>query len=141
MNNPNDKKLNKRLQRNDGFTLIEILVVMAIIAMLAVMVAPNLFNQQAGAMRDVARTEISTLEAALDIYRLDIGEYPDTLDGLMEDDTDRASWNGPYLRRAVPTDPWDNEYVYEGNGREFTLISYGADGMSGGEEDDADIGL
>ena len=141
MNYPNDKKLNKRLKRNDGFTLIEILVVMAIIAMLAVMVAPNLFNQQAGAMRDVARTEISTLEAALDIYRLDIGEYPDTLDGLMEDDTDRASWNGPYLRRAVPTDPWDNEYVYEGNGREFTLISYGADGMSGGEEDDADIGL
>ena len=141
MNHPNDKKLNKRLQRNDGFTLIEILVVMAIIAMLAVMVAPNLFNQQAGAMRDVARTEIFTLEAALDIYRLDVGEYPDTLDGLMEDDTDRASWNGPYLRRAVPTDPWDNEYVYEGNGREFTLISYGADGMSGGEEDDADIGL
>jgi len=141
MNYPNDKKLNKRLQRNDGFTLIEILVVMAIIAMLAVMVAPNLFNQQAGAMRDVARTEIFTLEAALDIYRLDVGEYPDTLGGLMEDDTDRASWNGPYLRRAVPTDPWDNEYVYEGNGREFTLISYGADGMSGGEEDDADIGL
>ena len=141
MNYSNDKKLNKRLQRNDGFTLIEILVVMAIIAMLAVMVAPNLFNQQAGAMRDVARTEISTLEAALDIYRLDVGEYPDTLDGLMEDDTDRASWNGPYLRRAVPTDPWDNEYVYEGNGREFTLLSYGADGMSGGEDDDADIGL
>ena len=141
MNYSNDKKLNKRLQRNDGFTLIEILVVMAIIAMLAVMVAPNLFNQQAGAMRDVVRTEISTLEAALDIYRLDVGEYPDTLDGLMEDDTDRASWNGPYLRRAVPTDPWDNEYVYEGNGREFTLISYGADGVSGGEEDDADIGL
>lgn len=141
MSYPNDKKLNKRLQRNDGFTLIEILVVMAIIAMLAVMVAPNLFNQQAGAMRDVARTEISTLEAALDIYRLDVGEYPDTLDGLMEDDTDRASWNGPYLRRAVPTDPWGNEYVYEGNGREFTLLSYGADGVSGGEEDDADIGL
>ena len=141
MNHSNSPKTNIRIQRSDGFTLIEILVVMAIIAMLAVMVAPNLFNQQAGAMRDVARTEISTLEAALDIYRLDVGEYPDTLDGLMEDDTDRASWNGPYLRRAVPTDPCDNEYVYEGNGREFTLISYGADGMSGGEEDDADIGL
>lgn len=141
MNFSNCKELNMPLQRNNGFTLIEILVVMAIIAMLAVMVAPNLFNQQAGAMRDVARTEISTLEAALDIYRLDVGEYPDSLEGLMEDDTDRASWNGPYLRRAVPTDPWDNEYVYEGNGREFTLLSYGADGMSGGEEDDADIGL
>ena len=141
MNHSNSQKTNIRIQRSDGFTLIEILVVMAIIAMLAVMVAPNLFNQQAGAMRDVARTEISTLEAALDIYRLDVGEYPDSLDGLMEDDTDRASWNGPYLRRGVPTDPWDNEYVYEGNGREFTLLSYGADGMSGGEEDDADIGL
>jgi len=141
MNFSNSKELNTPLQRSNGFTLIEILVVMAIIAMLAVMVAPNLFNQQAGAMRDVARTEISTLEAALDIYRLDVGEYPDSLEGLMEDDADRASWNGPYLRRAVPMDPWDNEYVYEATGREFTLISYGADSMSGGEEDDADIGL
>ena len=133
--------INKKLQIQSGFTLIEILVVMAIIAMLAVMVAPNIFNQQAGAMRDVALTEISTLEAALDIYRLDVGEYPDSLEGLMENDTDRASWNGPYLRRAVPTDPWDNDYVYESSGREFTLLSYGADGMSGGEDDDADIGL
>ena len=141
MSNSITQQANTRLQRSEGFTLIEILVVMAIIAMLAVMVAPNLFNQQAGAMRDVALSEISTLEAALDIYRLDVGEYPDTLDGLMENDTDRASWNGPYLRRAVPTDPWDNDYVYESNGRVFTLISYGADGMSGGEEDDADIGL
>ena len=141
MNYSNTRQPKTQARYSKGFTLIEILVVMAIIAMLAVMVAPNLFNQQAGAMRDVALTEISTLEAALDIYRLDVGEYPDTLDGLMENDTDRASWNGPYLRRAVPTDPWNNEYVYESNGREFTLISYGADGMSGGEEDDADIGL
>lgn len=141
MNTSKPQATKIRLQHSHGFTLIEILVVMAIIAMLAVMVAPNLFNQQAGAMRDVALTEISTLEAALDIYRLDVGEYPDTLDGLVEDDTDRASWNGPYLRRAVPTDPWDNDYVYESSGRSFTLLSYGADGMSGGEEDDADIGL
>ena len=131
----------QRHRANAGFTLIEILVVMAIIAMLAVMVAPNLFNQRAGAMRDVALSEISTLEASLDIYRLDVGAYPDSLDGLMENDSDRASWNGPYLRRGVPTDPWNNDYVYESNGREFTLISYGADGSQGGEEDDADIGL
>ncbi len=135
------RQLNSGVGQTKGFTLIEILVVMAIIAMLAVMVAPNLFRQQAGAMRDVALTEISTLEAALDIYRLDVGEYPDSLEGLMEDDTSRASWNGPYLRREVPKDPWDNDYVYESNGREFTLVSYGADGASGGEEDDADIGL
>ena len=137
------RQINRRCPRsaNAGFTLIEILVVMAIIAMLAVMVAPNIFNQQAGAMRDVALSEISTLSAALDTYRLDVGEYPDSLDGLMENDSGRASWNGPYLRRGVPKDPWDNDYVYESDGREFTLISYAADGSQGGEEDDADIGL
>jgi len=134
-------KLQNAKSKESGFTLIEILVVMAIISMLAIMVAPNLFRQQAGAMRDVAMTEISTLEAALDIYRLDVGEYPDSLDGLMTNDSGRASWNGPYLRRAVPKDPWGNDFVYDASGREFTLISYGADGERGGEDDDADIGL
>lgn len=135
MNTPKDKKQQR------GFTLIEILVVMAIIGMLAVMVAPNIFRQQAGAMRDAALSQISTLESALDTYRLDMGNYPDSLDGLMENETGSASWNGPYLRRAVPQDPWGNDYVYDGNGREFTLISYGADGEEGGDEDDADVGL
>ena len=134
-------KLQNVKSKESGFTLIEILVVMAIISMLAIMVAPNLFRQQAGAMRDVARTEISTLEAALDIYRLDVGKYPDSLDGLMTNDSGRASWNGPYLRRSVPLDPWDNDYIYDASGRDFTLISYGADGERGGEDDDADIGL
>jgi general secretion pathway protein G len=134
-------KSNRRTNQQAGFTLIEILVVMAIIGMLAVMVAPNIFNQQAGAQRDAALSQISTLESALDTYRLDVGEYPDSMDGLMENDSDRASWNGPYLRRAVPMDPWGNEYVYDVDGREFTLISYGADGERGGEEDGADIGL
>ena len=134
-------KLQNAKSKESGFTLIEILVVMAIISMLAIMVAPNLFRQQAGAMRDVARTEISTLEAALDIYRLDVGEYPDSLDGLMTNDSGRASWNGPYLRRSVPLDPWDNDYIYDASDRDFTLISYGADGERGGEDDDADIGL
>ncbi|MEQ8955025.1 MAG: type II secretion system major pseudopilin GspG [Gammaproteobacteria bacterium] len=132
-------KLNKGTEA--GFTLIEILVVMAIIGMLAVMVAPNLFNQRAGAMRDAATAELATLEAALDMYRLDVGEYPDSLDGLMSNDSGRASWNGPYLRREVPNDPWDNEYYYEADGREFTLFSYGADGQRGGQDDDADISL
>ncbi|HAO88132.1 MAG TPA: type II secretion system protein GspG [Gammaproteobacteria bacterium] len=126
---------------NPGFTLIEILVVMAIIGMLAVMVAPNIFNQQAGAQRDAALSQISSLEAALDTYRLDVGEYPDSLEGLIENDSGRAAWNGPYLRREVPMDPWGNEYIYESEGRSFTLVSYGPDGERGGEGDDADIGL
>ena len=124
-----------------GFTLIEILVVMAIIGMLAVMVAPSIFNQQAGAQRDAALSQISALEVALDTYRLDVGEYPDSLEGLVENDSGRAAWNGPYLRREVPLDPWGNEYVYDSDGRGFTLVSYGPDGERGGEGDDADIGL
>ena len=127
--------------RSSGFTLIEILVVMAIIAMLAVLVAPNVFNQQAGAMRDAATAEISTLSAALDMYRLDVGRYPDSLDGLMDDDSGRAAWNGPYLRGSeLPDDPWDNPYVYEPDGNSFSLYSLGADGQSGGDGNDADIG-
>ena len=124
-----------------GFTLIEILVVMAIIGMLAVMVAPSIFNQQAGAQRDAALSQISALEAALDTYRLDVGQYPDSLEGLVENDSGRAAWNGPYLRREVPLDPWGNEYVYDSDGRGFSLVSYGPDGERGGEGDDADIGL
>ena len=127
--------------RSAGFTLIEILVVMAIIAMLAVLVAPNLFNQRTGAMRDAAQAEISTLSTALDIYRLDVGRYPDSLDGLMENDSDRAAWNGPYLRGSErPDDPWNNPYVYEPDGNSFLLYSLGADGDEGGEGNDADIG-
>jgi general secretion pathway protein G len=129
----------KRFQ--SGFTLIEILVVMAIIGMLAVMVAPNIFRQQSGAQRDAALTQISSLETALDAYRLDVGQYPDSLDGLIENDSDRAAWNGPYLRRDLPQDPWGNDYVYDSDGRSFTLISYGPDGERGGEGDDADISL
>jgi len=131
---------NPRMQ-SSGFTLIEILVVMAIIAMLAVLVAPNIFNQQAGAMRDAATVEIATLSAALDMYRLDVGRYPDSLDGLIENDSDRAAWNGPYLRGAqLPNDPWDNPYVYEADGSDFQLYSLGADGEQGGEGNYADIG-
>jgi len=137
-----DKSIPRRDQaKQTGFTLIEILLVMAIVAMLAALVAPNLFRQQAGARRDVALTQIASLQTALDMYRIDMNEYPNTLEGLMENDSGRAAWNGPYLRGNLPLDPWDNEYVYEGGRREFSLISYGADGEQGGEEDDADIQL
>ena len=132
---------NQSFAEERGFTLIEILVVMAIIGMLAVIVAPNIFNQQAGAQIDAALSQISSLEAALDTYRLDVGEYPDSLEGLRENISGRAAWNGPYLRRDVPLDPWGNDYVYDANGREFTLSSYGPDGEQGGEGDDADVGL
>ena len=133
--------INQKKRLEHGFTLIELLVVMAIVAMLAVMVAPNVFRQQAGAMRDVAMSQISALEVALDTYRLDLGRYPSDLEDLISDNGRDLSWNGPYLRRGLPLDPWNNNYVYEGDGRSFTLISFGADGQQGGEGDDSDISL
>ena len=133
--------VNLARQTNRGFTLIEILVVMAILGMLAVMVAPNLFRQQASAERDFARSEISQLESLVMTYRADMGSFPDSLEDLVQNPSGSARWNGPYVRRGVPKDPWDNDYVYEADGGDFSIVSYGADGQRGGEGDDADIGL
>ena len=77
----------------------------------------------------------------MDTYRLDLGRYPSDLEDLISDNGRDLSWNGPYLRRGLPLDPWNNDYVYEGDGRSFTLISFGADGQQGGEGDDSDISL
>lgn len=128
--------------RLKGFTLIELLIVMAILGMLVALVGPALFGNLDKGKVSAAGSQISMLEAALDSYRLDIGRYPDTLLSLVENDDDEDSWDGPYLSRAdeVPLDPWDNEFVYSRDGREFSLVSLGADGVEGGEGPDADIG-
>jgi general secretion pathway protein G len=129
-----------KLHRAHGFTIIELLIVMAILGMLAVMVAPNLFNKADSARRDAALSQISGVGSALAAHRLDVGQYPDSLDGLIENTTGRSSWDGPYIRNAVPGDPWGNDYIYTSTGDQYTLISYGADGAPGGEGNDADIG-
>ncbi len=131
--------LTRSSARQRGFTIIELLIVMAILGMLAVMVAPNLFNQADGARRDAALSQISAIASALDTYRLDVGQYPDELQGLMENTANRASWNGPYLNTDVPRDPWGFEFQYSVDGNTYTLMSYGADGRPGGEDNDADI--
>lgn len=129
------------MKKLTGFTLIELLVVMAILGMLAALVGPALFGNLGKGQRTTAAAQIGNLEAALDAYRLDVGRYPETLRGLVEDDTGSPRWSGPYIRDdEIPLDPWDNPYHYEPNGRDFTLMSYGADGAPGGEGDDADIG-
>ncbi len=146
MKHPEEPYMNfpsKPEQRNNkqaGFTIIELLIVMAILGMLAVMVAPNLFNQAEGARRDAALSQIASVGSALAAHRLDVGQYPETLEGLLRNETGRASWDGPYIRSAVPADPWGNPYVYTSTGNQYTLISYGADGRAGGEDNDADIG-
>jgi general secretion pathway protein G len=135
--------------RSGGFTLIEILVVIAVIAMLAALVGPNVF-QHVGTARDAtARSQIEMLGAALDAYRLDNARYPTTEQGLAalqsRPGTDPApnNWRGPYLRKDVPTDPWGGDYLYvspgEVNTNGYDLVSLGADGEPGGEGEEADI--
>lgn len=131
------------MKAHSGFTLIELLIVMAILGMLAALVGPALFSNLGKGQRAAAQTQIAQLETAIETYRIDVLRYPRTLQGLLENDSGSDNWNGPYLRRTttVPKDPWGNDYVYRLEGREFSLLSYGADGAPGGEGDDADIGL
>lgn len=129
-----------------GFTLLELLVVMVIIGLLASYVAPRYFSQIGKSEIKVARAQVDALEKALDEYRLDVGHYPTTeqgLEALMTKPAGEARWSGPYLKKAVPADPWGNAYQYRRpgqEGREFDLLSYGKDGRAGGEGEAADIG-
>jgi len=137
------------LRRGAGFTLIEILVVIVVIAILATLVAPNVFRHVSTAKDATARSQIEMFGAALDAYRLDNGRYPTTEQGLdalwhePQSDPRPANWRGPYLRKDVPFDPWDHAYVYKSPGdvspMGYDLVSYGADGQAGGDGDNADI--
>ena len=114
---------------------------MVIIGLLAVMVAPNLIRQQAGAQRDAAEGQLARLDSAISAYYLDMNNYPQDLEDLVENPSGRASWNGPYIRGALLQDPWGNDWVYELTDRGYELLSLGPDGQSGGEGNDADIQL
>ena len=135
-------------RRRSGFTLIEILVVIVVIAILATLVAPNIFQNVGNAKQATAKSQIEMLGAALDAYRLDNGAYPTTQQGLLalwEKPTidPPANWRSPYLRKAVPLDPRGHPYVYifpgQQNPNGYDLISFGADGVLGGEGENADI--
>lgn len=127
-----------------GFTLIELLIVMVIISLLAALVAPRFFGQEKKAKQRGAKGQIALLESAVDTYRLDIGRYPTTeqgLEALRERPDGIDKWDGPYLRKELPLDPWGNPYLYESPSEhgEYAIISYGADGKPGGEGIDMDI--
>ena len=127
-----------------GFTLIELLIVMVIISLLAALVAPRFFGQEKKAKQRGAKGQIALLESAVDTYRLDIGRYPTTeqgLEALRERPDGIDKWDGPYLRKELPLDPWGNPYMYESPSEhgEYAIISYGADGKPGGEGIDMDI--
>lgn len=127
-----------------GFSLIELLIVMIILGLLASLVGPRLFGHVDDARVSTARSQIELLGTALDSYRLDIGRYPTTeqgLDALRREPSGVRNWNGPYLNRDIPKDPWGNEYQYKspGDHGEYDLWSYGADGEPGGDGDNAEV--
>lgn len=132
-----------------GLTLIEILVVIVILGVMASLVGPAVFGHVGTAKTTTARSQIELLSAALDAYRLDVGRYPTTEQGLAalrEEPVDSPvprGWRGPYLRREVPVDPWGRGYVYRSPGEEntvgFDLLSYGLDGVPGGEGEARDV--
>lgn len=127
-----------------GFTLLELLVVMVIIGLLAAYVGPRFFSQIGKSEVKAARAQIDGLEKALDQYRIDVGHYPSTEEGLaalMVRPSGEKKWSGPYLKKALPNDPWGHPYSYRSPGEhgDVDLLSYGKDGQSGGSGEAEDI--
>lgn len=127
-----------------GFTLLELLVVLVIVGLLVGYVGPKYFSHLGKSEVKAAKMQMSSLRKALDVYRLDNGKYPDQqqgLNALVVAPEGSTKWQGPYLEKAVPNDPWGKPYQYRipGENREFDLISLGADGQPGGKDENADI--
>ncbi len=132
------------LRTQAGFTLLELLVVMVIIGLLAGYVGPKYFSQIGKSEIKATRAQIDALGKAIDQYRLDVGHYPSTEEGLaalMSRPANEPKWDGPYLSKKVPMDPWGNPYIYKypGEHGDYDLISNGKDGQPGGEGEAADI--
>lgn len=137
--------------RRRAFTLIELIVVIAIIATLASLVAPSVFRNTGDAKSVTARAQVEMLSVALEAFRLDLGRYPSTQEGLQalvdaaaaQGSLGLGMWRGPYLRRGLPSDPWGRPYAYENPesraGEWYTVTSLGRDGKPGGEGEDADV--
>lgn len=130
--------------KSHGFTLLELLVVMVIIGLLASYVGPKYFSQVGKSEVKAARAQLDAFEKALEQYRIDVGRFPSSEQGLMALSVkpgNESKWDGPYLKKGAPADPWGNPYIYRmpGEHGEFDLFSYGKDGQAGGTDEAADI--
>lgn len=135
--------MTKKRYRDAGFTLIELMIVIAILGLMAYMVAPRLMGVMGKAKPKIALTDIKNLETALDLFYLDVGRYPTEAEGLkalLQAPENLPNWGGPYLKK-FPKDPWGRDYMYKfpGEHNPYDLTSYGADGQPGGEGENTDI--
>ena len=134
-----------RLSRDEkGLTLIELMVVIVILGLLAALVAPKMFGRIGEAKQKAAKAQIELFGTALDSFRLDVGKYPATSEGIQAlrvKPSGLENWNGPYLPKEIPLDPWGHAYNYRSPGEhgEYDLYSFGADNAAGGEGENADI--
>ena len=139
----NDRGIGKRIKNRQGFTLIELLVVMVILGLLAALVGPRLFGHVGAANQKAAKTQIEMLGQALDAFRLDVGRYPSTSEGLnaLVANPGVEGWNGPYLKKGLPNDPWKRPYIYQSPGEhgDYDIVSNGGDGAPGGEGENKDV--
>jgi general secretion pathway protein G len=134
----------RRTRRGDGgFTLVELLVVMVILGLLAALVVPAYLGRERKARSQAAKTQIELFGTALDTFRLDVGRYPSSQEGLaaLQEGRGIPGWDGPYLKKGVPADPWGRPYLYVSPGEhgDYDLYSYGADGAPGGDGDARDV--
>jgi len=140
------KKLDGAHKPAKGFTLLELLVVLVIIGLLASYVGPKYFAQVNKSEATLAKAQLTAFEKALDTFRLDVGRYPTTEEGLkalMVQPSDAANWNGPYLKKDVPPDPWGRPYQYRSPGPkgDFEIKTLGKAGTPGGSGENAEIAL
>lgn len=134
----------KGREREKGFSLIELIVVLVILGLLATVVGPKVMDRLGKGKSEIAKLQIDQLEGALGLFRFDVGRYPSTAEGLnaLLQNPGIENWGGPYLDKAtLPKDPWSREYQYRAPGQygDYDLFSYGADGVEGGESDSADV--